>query len=271
MSSHAAPAPVPAHRLPLAVRRALTAVAGIIAVMMVASTTYSLLDLAARHTVSERATYTDVRTLVIDGASDINFTGAPAGTPLTVVSRLTEGLRSPRSVVRRRGSGELRLSSSCPVVFGGECNVRYDVAVPAGTLVQAISSAGDIYAEHLRADGPLTLHSSAGDVDVDGISAPRLKLSSSAGDVTARGVRADRVDGHSSAGDVALALLTPATRLDADSSAGDVELLVPNVTYRVDAGSSAGDVDDSGLRTDPDAPRSITAHSSAGDVRIARR
>jgi hypothetical protein len=269
MSTQVIPSPAP--RLPPSVRRALMALAGIAALTMIAAAALGLLDLAARHTTERRATYDDVRSLVIDGASDVRLTGAPAGTPLSLVSHVTEGLRTPHPRVRRHGDGVLRLSANCPGLFGGSCNVRYEIAVPAGTLVQDVSTAGDIRVEHLRAEGPLTLHSSAGDVSVDGVRSPALSLSSSAGDVDARDVDADRVKGHSSAGDVFLALLRPANRLDADSSAGDVELLVPDVAYHVDAGSSAGDVDDSDVRTDPDAPRAINAHSSAGDVRITRR
>jgi DUF4097 and DUF4098 domain-containing protein YvlB len=103
------------------------------------------------------------------------------------------------------------------------------------------------------------------------VTAPGLRLSSSAGDVEGSGVRADTVSAESSAGDVSLSLRTAAERVDVDSSAGDVELVVPDETYRVDAATSAGDVDDRQVRTDPSAPRSIYARSSAGDIRIEAR
>jgi DUF4097 and DUF4098 domain-containing protein YvlB len=184
---------------------------------------------------------------------------------------VTEGLRAPGRSAERTAAGELRLSSSCPGFFGGQCAVDYTIRVPSGTVVRAEADAGDVVAERLTATEPLVLGTSAGDITASDVTAPSIELSSSAGDVEARDLSAERIDLHSSAGDVVASLATPARRLVAESSAGDVELLVPNAVYRVDATSSAGDVDAGALRTDPSAQRAITAHSSAGDVRVAAR
>ena len=263
--------PAPARRTPLAIRRALLVVASLLALFLVATGAYNVLDLAARHTTTERATYTNVRELVIDDASDVRLTGAPASAPLVVRSRVREGLQSPDLDADRGAGGALRLDSSCPSFFGGSCRVEYDVSVPAGTVVRARSGGGDVVAEDLRSSAALTLHSSAGDVTATDVNAPAIELTSSAGDVQARGLDGREVHLESSAGDVVAALATPPARLLARSSAGDVELLVPNAVYRVDASSSAGDVDTSSVSTDPSATRTITAHSSAGDVAIAAR
>ena len=261
--------PAPTHRTPLPVRRALLAVAGVLAFALVAMAAYNLLDLAARHTTTERASYGDVRALVVDDASGIRLTAAPAGAPLHVVARVTEGLTSPKRSAVRGSDGTLRLSSSCPFIFEDQCEVSYEIQVPSGTLVRARSSAGDVVAEDLIASRPVELHSSAGDVIAVDVSAPAIQLSTGAGDVQARGLRSDRVQAESSAGDVVVSMRSPARRLLADSSAGDVDVLVPDRAYRLDATSSAGDVDAVELRTDPGSDRSITAHSSAGDVHVA--
>lgn len=271
MSTVTQPAPTPARRTPKPVRRALLVAAAVLALALVAGGALGLLDLAARHTTTQRASYDDVRALIVEDAGDVRLTGAPADEPVQVLARVTEGLRSPSRSAERDGDGTLRLSSSCPGFFGGQCDVGYDIRVPSGTLVRAQASAGDVTAEDLRSSRPLELESSAGDVTAIDVAAPSMRLSSSAGDVSGRGLSAARIQAHSSAGDVVLALGTPAERLLADSSAGDVELLVPDAVYRVDTGSSAGDVDDGGLRTDPSAARIIAAHSSAGDVRVAAR
>jgi len=263
--------PVPARRTPLAVRRALLGAASLLALFLVATGAYNALDWAARHTTTERAAYPGVRELVIEDASDVHLTGAPARAPLVVRTRVREGLRSPDLDAERSAGRALRLDSSCPNLFGGSCRVEYDVSVPAGTIVRARSSAGTVVAEDLRASGPLALSSSAGDVTAIDVSARAIELTTSAGDVQARGLSAQELELDSSAGDVVAAVATPADRLLARSSAGDVELLVPNAVYRVDATSSAGDVDATSVRTDPRAPHAITAHSSAGDVGIAAR
>jgi hypothetical protein len=256
-------------RTPLAVRRVLLLVAAAIALFLVATGAYNLLDFASRHTTTERENYDRVRALVIEDASDVRLTSAPAGAPVQVLAHITEGLRKPERSAERDGDGTLRLSSSCPSFFGGQCDVDYEIRVPSGTLVQARTAGGDIVADDLASRDPIELRSSAGDVTAIDISAPLVRLSSSAGDVEARGLDANEVHADSSAGDVAVALRTPAERLLADSSAGDVDVLVPDAVYRVEATSSGGDVDADELRTDPSSPRTITANSSAGDVHVA--
>jgi hypothetical protein len=263
--------PAPAHRTPPAVRRALLAVAALLALGLVATGTYNLLDFAARHTTTERASYAGVQKLVVEDAGDVRLSSAPAGAPVQVIARVTEGLRKPGRSAERSSDGTLRLSSSCPGFFGGRCDVSYEIRVPSGTPVRAEAAAGDVVAENLTTTEPLELKSSAGDVTAIDVTAPSVILSSSAGDVQARGLSAERIELDSSAGDVLAALRTPAARLLAGSSAGDVELLVPDAVYRVDASSSAGDVDTSAVRNDPGAERTIAAHSSAGDVSVIAR
>jgi Putative adhesin len=264
------PQPAPAHRTPLPIRRALFVVAALLALFLMLVGAYNIVDVASRHTTTERASFDGVRSLVIEDASDVRLTGAPARAPLEVVTRATEGLRTPERSVERGPGGELSLGSSCPGFFGGQCSVDYTISVPAGTVVRAEADAGDIVAERLTTTEPLMLDSSAGDVEAIDVTAPSIELSSSAGDVEGRGLSAERIDLHSSAGDVEASLDTPAQRLIAESSAGDVELLVPDVVYDLSASSSAGDVD-ARVASDPDSRRVLTAHSSAGDVSVAVR
>jgi Putative adhesin len=263
------PAP-PQHRTPVAIRRALLVVSALFAFVAVAWGAFSLLDLAARHTTTERATYDGVRALVIEDASDVRLVGAPAASSLQVVARVTEGLWSPDRSSERPAGGELRLSSSCPVLSGSSCSVDYTIRVPSGTVVRAGASGGDVVAENLSTTRPLELASSAGDVTAIDITAPSIVLSSSAGDVIARGLSTRGLRAESSAGDVAVALDTVAERLVAQSSAGDVDVLVPDAVYNVDATSSAGD-ENTRIRSDPESRRELTAHSSAGDVSVAAR
>ena len=263
------PAPAP-YRTPASVRLALYAVFALLGVFLVVVGTISLLDLAARKTTTDVKSYAGVEKLVIEDASDVRLTSAPAGAELRVRAKVTEGLRTPERDVQE-SDGTLRLSSSCGFLFGGNCGVDYEIAVPAGTAVDVDASAGDVHAEDLTSTVPVRLESSAGDVTAVDVTAPELTLSSSAGDVDARGVRAERVTGESSAGDVFLSLRTPPQRLDANSSAGDVEIVLPDAAYRVDASSSAGDVDTRRVDTDSSSPRIVNARSSAGDVQIEAR
>jgi hypothetical protein len=261
--------PTAPYRTPRPVRRALYALFGLIGVVLVICGAMSLLDLAARKTTVDVTTYQGVDALVIDDASDVRLTSAPAGEELRVTARVTEGLGTPDRDAEQR-DGTLTLSSSCGFFFDN-CNVDYEIAVPADTSVRVDATAGDVHAEALTSTVPVELESSAGDVTAVDVSTPELRLSSSAGDVEARDVRAERVSAESSAGDVVLSLRTPPRRVDADSSAGDVEIVLPDEVYRVDASTSAGDVDNREVRTDPDSPRVVHARSSAGDVLVEAR
>lgn len=271
MSTATQPAPPRPYRTPRAVRRALFVLAGIAGVVMVACAASSLIDLAARHTTTERSTHTDIRALRIEGSSDVRITGAPAGAPVSVVAEITEGLRSPRRRVERQPDGTLRLSSSCQVLFGGSCDVDYDIAVPAGTRVRIDAGAGDVDLEQLASGTPVQIRTSAGDISAVGLDVPELELRASAGDVEAHDVSARVVRVRTSAGDVALSLDDPLVRLEVDASAGDVDIEVPDRAYRLDVDSTAGDVDTSTVRNDPDARRTIEAHASAGDITIGAR
>ena len=260
--------PPPPYRTPPALRRLLAALAALVALAMVAGATVGLLDLAARETTTVRSNFDGVRALEVDGDADVRITGAPAGSPVRVVMRVTEGLRSPERRAERDAQGTLRLSSSCPAFFTSQCAVRYEVSVPPDVRVRAGSSAGDVVAEDLVTDQAVALETSAGDVSATGVNAPSVRLHSSAGDVVGRGLGSERVDASSSAGDVRVSLLVPPLALVADSSAGDVEIVVPDEVYRLDADTTAGDVDTREVRVDPDSRRSIRARSSAGDVRV---
>jgi hypothetical protein len=156
----AAPAP---YRTPASVRMALYVLFGLSGVFLVVSGTTSLLDQAARRTTTEVTSYTGIDTLVVDEASEVTLTSAPAGGRLLVRARVTEGLRSPDRDTDQDG-GTLMLSSSCGFLFGDNCNVDYEIAVPPGTAVRVDASSGDVRAEDLRSTVPVELESSAGDV-----------------------------------------------------------------------------------------------------------
>jgi hypothetical protein len=271
MATPTTTAPLP-YRTPRAVRRALTVVAAVVALLLVVQGAINVLQLLMRHTTTAVDTYRDVTALVIDDESDIRLTSGPAGTPLEVRARVSESLIAPERRAQREAGGVLRLSSSCsPAFFASFCSVDYDIRVPAGTAIRARTSAGDVVAENLRTELPVELHSSAGDITVIGASTPALRVSTDAGDVRASGVRADDVSGDTSAGDIRLSLLGLAETLDARSSAGDVNLVVPDAVYRLETSTNAGTVDDQEIRTSSAASRSIRAITSAGDIRIEAR
>ena len=104
--------PSSGYRTPRGLRRALLAMIALIAASTVVQGTVSLLDLAARHTSTQVKRFDGVRSLVIDDASDVRLTSAPAGAPLELVTKLTEGLRTPSHDAQRTGAPAPRISAS---------------------------------------------------------------------------------------------------------------------------------------------------------------
>ena len=261
--------PAPPRRTPAPIRRALFALAALFTIAAVGFGALSLLDLAARDTTTERASFDGISALVVSGDGDVRISGAAPGEPAEVVTRVTKGLWSPSHSETRNHDGTLELSASCPAHFGDSCRVSYEIRVPASTPVRVHADSGDIGVADLTTSKALVLETSAGDVTVAGAGTPSLRITTSAGDVEARDVAAPRVEARSSAGDVDVALREVPDSVLAGTSAGDVEVLVPDAVYRVDASSSAGDVEDNAIRNDPAATRTIKARSDAGDVRVA--
>jgi Toastrack DUF4097 len=272
MAAATATQPLPrVRRTPPAVRVLLAVVVLVYAIFAVGSGVVTLLDVAARHEFTTHATYAGVHRLVVDNSvGDVHLVRARAGAPVSVTAHVTEGLGTPHRAATHTAGGRLKLSASCSnVLVGSSCDVGYTVAVAAGVRVSIDSSGGDISVRDYAGSTPLSLSSSAGDIDATGITVPALRLDSSAGDVRADGIRAPVVHAESSAGDARLGLAAPARTLTARSSAGDVRLTVPDVPYRVKASSSAGAVSDGDIQQSPRAPRGIDASSSAGDVTIS--
>jgi putative adhesin len=237
-------------RTPPTLRTVLAVIGWVIAAVLVAGGAWTLLNVAARHTFTARASYGGVRSLLVD-ASDgsVHLTAAPAGAQLTVTEHVTEGLQTPARKAVIEPGGALHLSDSCSFLIPYECGVSYQIAVPSGVGVSASSGAGDVGARGLVTSAAVQLSSGAGDVSALGVSSPQVKLDSGAGDVTAT-------------------LTSPPQRLEASSGAGDVTLTLPNVRYDLHASSGAGTVHDSRMQSDPSAPRRIDASSGAGDVTI---
>ncbi|MEU7816012.1 DUF4097 family beta strand repeat-containing protein [Pseudonocardia sp. NPDC049154] len=86
----------------------------------------------------------------------------------------------------------------------------------------------------------------AGDVRVEDLTGAH-ELRTAGGDVTGAGLAGPRVSATSTAGDVALGFAAPPAAVVAESTAGDVEV---------------------GVADDPGSDVTISAHSTAGDVRV---
>jgi hypothetical protein len=184
-------------------------------------------------------------TLGIDvAAGDIAVIGDATGD--TVQIRRQRSWRGAEPVIDDRWNGTaLRTTVDCD-----SCGVSFEVHVPAAVAATLTTRSGDVVVTGLQGDAVLT---------------------SASGDVRARDLAAGTVTAKTSSGDVGLDLATAPTSASAITSAGDVLVAVPgDVAYRVETATSAGDKRVS-VRTDPSAPHTIVARSSAGDVTVRAR
>jgi Putative adhesin len=247
-------------------RRPLLVLGSAFAAITIAYGTFTAVSFMAhgkeRSDVSFPSTITAIELDLSSG--DAMFTGGDGDT-ITGVRTTERGLTSPRYKEQIDGT-TLKISASCPWFIGVNCNVRYELNVPANVRVTGSNSGGDIHTQGVT--GVRKVSSSGGDVMVTGSTDP-ISASSSGGDVSVLASRSADVKADSSGGDVTAEFVDIPTTVDVSSSGGDVTIVLPRgeVSYAVDASSSGGNtrID---VRTDPTSTHRIKATSSGGDVSI---
>jgi len=243
------PATVPKRGLP----RIFIAFAALVGVIIAFSAAISLASLATTGTTHRTTTY--------PASPSGRFVVAADDVDLTIVGEdrsdvrldLNErhGVFKPH-VSERLADGRLHLNGSCPGwgMIYASCRVRYTLHVPAGTMIEASTSAGDVHASGLTAAA--MVHTSTGDVHVTGFRGTDLDVGTHAGDVQVEADAAPRL-------------------IHATSSVGDVHIEVPDgVSYRVGTHTSVGDRHVS-VPVDPHATHAIEVRTSVGDIDVARR
>lgn len=235
-----------------------------LALLLVGWGAWSTISLLGRSVTTEETAYEQpISVLEVHAAGSIRVRAADVE-QVTVRERVERSVVAPdRSAVVEGDRLVLRSSCSAATTF---CSVSYDVELPAGTALELRSNVGGIRVEGI--DGPVAARSTAGGVTVTGGSGDLL-LHSSAGGVRVEGSRADRVGASSTAGAVRVELLVAPEAVEARSTAGDVEVVVPRdeTAYAVDTSGNDGS-EEVQIRTDPSAPRTIRAETSAGGVTV---
>ncbi|MGY1616763.1 DUF4097 family beta strand repeat-containing protein [Geodermatophilus sp. SYSU D00691] len=223
-------------------------------------------------TSSEQRSFTmgpgTTRLTVEVGTGSVRLTPTD-GAEIEVQRTVLSGWRDPRIEERTDGSHAV-IEASCPGFLGGRCEVRYDIAVPAGHEVELAASTGDLDVREIEARSLRTTVSTGRTtlVDVDAA----LEIRASTGDVSASGLQSEQVTADVSTGSVELAFATAPTDVTVSASSGNVTLELPQTgsPYRVQASTSSGDerID---VATDPGSPRSVTVTTSSGDIAVRPR
>jgi hypothetical protein len=153
--------------------------------------------------------------------------------------------------VRRVVSGgELRIRSRCPSTVPSGCSVRYRVTVPDNVPVTVRTAGGTVRFRRYRGSARVTTR--GGDIDIATFCGFSLEARAESGDI-----------------DVSAACAPQ--ELSLRSTSGSVTASVPPGRYRVEAESASGRHRVLGVASVADAPFSIQALSSSGDVVVEAR
>jgi Toastrack DUF4097 len=146
--------------------------------------------------------------------------------------------------------GQLRLRSRCPKAVPHACSSRYRLVVPDNVPVDVRATGGSVRLSGYRGSARVT--TTSGDVDVSGFCGFSLQARAESGDIDTTAACAPQ-------------------QLVLRSTAGHVHASVPPGRYQVEAESTNGGERVSGLAAVSDAPFSIQALSSSGDVDVEGR
>jgi len=153
-----------------------------------------------------------------------------------------------RAVAQRDVSGGvLRIRSRCPSSVLGSCSASYRLTVPDNVPVTVRTGAGDVRFD--RYQGSARIDTTDGDIAVNAFCGFSLHARAESGAVRA-------------------ATSCAPERMELRSASGDVLAIVPPGRYRVDADSDSGRRTVEGITAADDAPFSIQALSTAGDVDV---
>jgi hypothetical protein len=151
---------------------------------------------------------------------------------------------------REIDGGVFMLRSRCPRTVLHSCSVRYRVVVPDNVPIDVRTSSGSVRLEGYR--GSARVATGSGSVSIADFCGFGLQARAQSGDIAAN---------------VDCAL----QELSLRSTAGSVRVVVPPGRYRLDAETAAGQRRVSGVVDASDAPFSLQALSSSGDVRVEGR
>jgi Putative adhesin len=184
------------------------------------------------------------------GDADVEISGGGRREVLEVQRTDRYAFGHDAVMTRALTMGELRLRSRCPKAVPHACSSRYRLVVPDNVPVDVRATGGRVRLRGYRGSARVTTRS--GDVDVSGFCGFSLQARAESGDIDTSAACAPQ-------------------QLVLRSTAGHVHASVPPGRYQVEAESTNGGERVSGLAAVSDAPFSIQALSSSGDVDVEGR
>jgi hypothetical protein len=184
------------------------------------------------------------------GAGDITIVGG--GRRDAVEVQRTEHYAFGRVPRTTRGvhAGVFAVTSRCPTSLLAKCSVAYRVVVPDNVALEIRTTSGDVALRGYR--GTAKVASTSGSIDIAGYCGNGLDARSGTGPITVEATCAP-----------------PQTTLR--SGSGDVHATLPAGRYDIDAESASGTERVHGIIANDDAPYSVQALSTSGDVSVEGR
>jgi hypothetical protein len=245
--------------------RAFAVLAVLFAVLAVAWTCFSAVDLLARRTYQSTTSYPMV------GAIDLQTGDAD----VTIVADATDRIVVDRTV--RRGlvrvadhdverNGTLVIDDGCHRLFIWSCSMAVTIHTPMQMAVQGRLGDGDFHDQ--GTSGALTLSTGDGDIDLTRVTGA-VTLHTGDGDITARALTSTAVDISSGDGDLSLELANSPQRIRIDTGDGDVDACLPADTppYAVTTQTGDGRLDNQ-VPTSPTADHVLAVSAGDGDVSL---
>ncbi|PZG22340.1 hypothetical protein C1J01_03910 [Nonomuraea aridisoli] len=165
-----------------------------------------------------------------------------------VTERLSWRRSKPEATHETQGD-TLVLGFGCPGggwLGGGSCDVGYEVEIPKGLRVTAVSDSGNV-----------TLRDLSGDLDV----------TSDSGSIEGSGLASRQVVMESDSGAITLAFAAQPDKVETSADSGSTEVRVPGGPYNIVTTTDSGRKE-IGTPHDASAPRSLTLSSDSGAIKI---
>jgi hypothetical protein len=179
------------------------------------------------------------------GDGDVEIEGGGGRALLQVERTDRYAFSHDAQVSRAVTGGELRIRARCPSSLPRSCSLRYRLVVPDNVPVVVRTDGGTVRLRGYRGSARVTTRSGA--IDIESFCGFSLQARAESGDIVARSACAPQL-------------------MSLRSTDGNVRATVPPGRYQVEAESAAGSAHVSGLAAVADAPYSIQALSSSGDV-----
>jgi len=191
---------------------------------------------------------------------------AGTGDRLLVRRTVRAAGRAPTVEERADASGA-SLRSRCPALSGRACSIRYEIAVPAGYVIDVAANSGRVEVYGLTVE-KLEIEGSSGTSHLEDIQGS-VEIHSVSGSITGTRLGLGEFVARVGSGRTSVDFALPPERVTATTSSGGVTIRLPagDGPYQVSARSGSGK-EDVQVPTDPAASRHIDVSSSSGDVAV---